>query len=192
VIVSAFRMALTPVTNAQYRVFLEASGHEEPRFWSDPMFNADDQPVAGVNWFDAVAYSAWLSRETGATWRLPTEAERERAARGNGDADEPDAWPDLGRFPQDAPRPVALSRANGFGLYDLTYNVHEWCSDWYDARYYAESPAEDPKGPPSGTRRASRGGAWRHQIKVSRCSARSGLDPTFRYNDYGFRVVREA
>src|SRR5262245_13985216 len=50
VIVSPFRMALTPVTNAEYRVFLEATGHEQPRFWSDPMFNADDQPVAGANW----------------------------------------------------------------------------------------------------------------------------------------------
>ena len=78
---------------------------------------------------------------------------------------------------------------NGYGIFDLDYNVHEWCSDWYDANYYAVSPAIDPAGPDSGTRRASRGGAWRHQIKTSRPSARSSLDPTFQYNDYGFRVV---
>ncbi len=71
-------------------------------------------------------------------------------------------------------------------------NVHEGCSDWYGERYYAGSPERDPQGPPSGTRRASRGGAWRHQVKISRCAARSSLDPSFQYNDYGFRVATDA
>ena len=90
---------------------------------------------------------------------------------------------------QDAPHLVGLSPANGYGLHDMGCNVHEWCSDWYAPTYYAASPDRDPQGPPSGRRRASRGGAWRHQIKVSRCAARSSLDPSFRYNDYGFRIV---
>ncbi len=71
-------------------------------------------------------------------------------------------------------------------------NVHEWCSDWYDAGYYAVSPSESPVGPKSGRRRASRGGSWRHQVKFNRVSARSSLDPSFRYNDYGFRVYADA
>jgi formylglycine-generating enzyme required for sulfatase activity len=193
--VSDFRLALLPVTNREYASFLAAAGHQQPRFWDDARFNAPEQPVVGVSWHDAVAYCEWLSAGTGRRFRLPTEAEREKAARGGlGGAAYPwgdDPGPEGGRFPQEAPRPAGLSAPNGYGLLDMAYNVHEWCSDWYDAAYYARSPERDPQGPASGLRRASRGGAWRHQIKVSRCSARSSLDPAFRYNDYGFRVAED-
>ncbi len=199
--VSAFRLALLPVTNAEYASFLAATDHAPPRFWDDARpderpsgrFNAPGQPVVGVSWFDAIAYCEWLSSLSGLPYRLPTEAEREKAARGGLECaqfpwgDDPGA--DGGRFDQDAPRAVGLSAPNGYGLYDLAYNVHEWCSDWYGERYYASSPDCDPQGPSSGRRRASRGGAWRHQVKISRCSARSSLDPSFQYNDYGFRVA---
>jgi iron(II)-dependent oxidoreductase len=193
---SAFRLALLPVTNRDYAAFLTASGHEEPGCWRDGRFNAPDQPVVGVSWFDAVSYCDWLSAVRGRRYRLPTEAEREKAARGGVDGavfpwgDDPgDA---AGRFEQDAPRVVGLAGPTGYGLFDMGYNVHEWCSDWYDPRYYHDSPDRDPPGPPSGSRRASRGGAWRHQIKVCRCAARSSLVPTFRYNDYGFRLATDA
>jgi formylglycine-generating enzyme required for sulfatase activity len=192
VFVSAFRLALLPVTNREYASFLDATAHDPPRFWEDEQFNASDQPVVGVSWHDAVAYCEWLSSIAGARYRLPTEAEREKAARGGVEgAAYPwgaDAPTDRGgRFPQEAPRPVGLSAPNGFGLFDMGENVHEWCSDWYAP--YDPADVRDPQGPSTGTRRASRGGAWRHQIKVSRCSARSSLDPGFRYNDYGFRVA---
>ena len=68
-------------------------------------------------------------------------------------------------------------------------NIHEWCMDWYDPNYYARTSLENPQGPAGGERRVSRGGAWRHYINVSRCSARSSLIPAYRYNDYGFRLV---
>lgn len=190
--------ARTPVTNAQYAVFLAASGHAAPSFWRDPEFNQPEQPVVAVNWHDAVAYCAWLSAGTGRAVRLPTEAEWERAARGGRAntvfpwGDDPAGWsadPDLARPRQPRPYPVGRSRPNGYDLLDLGYNVHEWCSDWYDAAYYARSPAVDPRGPETGTRRASRGGAWRHQVQVCRNAARSSLDPSFRYNDYSFRIV---
>lgn len=193
--ISAFRIAVLPVTNRKYAVYLDATNHEPPRFWNDVHFNAPTQPVTGVSWFDAVAYCDWLSEVASGGFRLPTEAEREKATRGGlestafpwgddpGEAD--------GRFPQDAPRHVGRSEPNDYGLYDMAYNIHEWCSDWYDSDYYHSSPERDPKGAAKGTRRASRGGAWRHQIKVSRCGARSSLDPTFRYNDYGFRVAQD-
>ena len=191
----AFEMTTLPVTNAQYTEFLSATGREAPRFWDDPLFSYPAQPVVGISWFDAGAYCEWLSAITGRRHRLPTEAEREKAARGGvegrafpwGD----DPGPDGGRFPQDRPRPVGLMGPNAFGLFDMDYNVHEWCSDWYSPTYYRESPERDPRGPSSGSRRASRGGAWRHSVKICRCAARSSIPPEFRYNDYGFRVVRD-
>lgn len=199
--ISAFRLAVLPVTNADYAAFIDATSRAAPKFWHRPdgqpsgRFIAPDQPVVGVTWFDAVAYCEWLSLVTGAHYRLPTEAEREKATRGGTDGtsypvgDEP---PDGGRFDQNGPRPVGLSGPNGYGLFDMAYNVHEWCSDWYGADYYGVSPDHDPTGPATGTRRASRGGAWRHQIKYNRCAARSSLPPDFQYNDYGFRVALPA
>jgi formylglycine-generating enzyme required for sulfatase activity len=68
-------------------------------------------------------------------------------------------------------------------------NVHEWCCDWYERDYYSVSPAVDPCGPAEGNRRSSRGGSWRHQIKISRCAGRSSIPPAFEYADYGFRVA---
>ena len=194
----AVLFARLPVTNAEYARFLAATGQEPPRFWADPDFNAPDQPVVGVSWFDAGAYCDWLSGVTGRRFRLPTEAEWEKAARGGREGEvypwgnDPAGWaadPELAALRQPLPYPVGCSVPNGYDLLDMGYNVHEWCSDWYDAAYYAVSPSRDPRGPETGTRRASRGGAWRHQIQVCRNAARSSLNPTFRYNDYSFRVV---
>ena len=198
---AAVLFARLPVTNAEYARFLAATGHEPPRFWADPDFNASEQPVVGVSWFDARAYCDWLSEATGRRFRLPTEAEWEKAARGGREretypwGDDPAGWtadPELAALRQPLPYPVGCSIPNGYDLLDMGYNVHEWCSDWYDAAYYAISPSRDPRGPETGTRRASRGGAWRHQVQVCRNAARSSLNPTFRYNDYSFRVVCEA
>ena len=199
--VDAFAVARTPVTNAAYSWFLAATGHMPPRFWEDRRFNAPMQPVVGVSWHDAVAYCDWLTGQGGLRYRLPTEAEWQRAARGGQEGatypwgDDPAGWsadPGFAHERHEQPNPVGLSRPNGFGLLDMGYNVHEWCSDWYDAEYYAAAPNRNPTGPVAGTRRASRGGAWRHQIQVCRCAARSSLNPDFRYNDYGFRVFADA
>lgn len=197
VTVSAFRLGRTPVTNAQYAPFLEAGHGSTPRWWGNPAFSAPDQPVVGVTWFDACAYALWLTETAGGAWRLPTEAEWERAARG-GLAEAATAWgPALppsevpaGRL--DGPWPVGRGTPNGYGLLDEGTIVHEWCLDWYDARYYASSPALDPRGPENGERRSSRGGSWRHHVRWSPPSARSSLPPTFRYADYGFRVLRRS
>ena len=89
------------------------------------------------------------------------------------------------------PDPVGRGAPNAYGLYDVCENVHEWCSDWYEPSFYGRSPERNPRGPETGTRRASRGGSWRHQIKISRCAARSSIPPEFQYADYGFRVVCE-
>lgn len=195
VTLDTFRLAVLPVTNADYAAYLEETGAEPPRFWSDPLFNGPRQPVVGISWFEAVAYCDWLSEELRQRYRLPTEAEWEKAARGGTDREYP--WGDEpfdgngGRFEQTATWEVGHAPPNPYGLVDIGFNVHEWCSDWYDPEYYATSPEHDPRGPAMGERRSSRGGAWRHLVKVSRCSARSSIPPEFQYNDYGFRVAAD-
>jgi formylglycine-generating enzyme len=198
--IDAFFLAATQVTNSQYEKFLSATGTTPPPFWNDPNFNHPEQPVAGVSWHEATRYCEWLSAQTGRAYRLPTEAEWERAARGGeeqkqfpwGD-DSPQSLPDYATRWQSGPEPVALYAPNAFGLYDICDNLHEWCSDWYDPNYYAASPDRNPRGPERcpgpGKRKASRGGSWRHHIKVARCSARSSIPPEFQYADYGFRVA---
>lgn len=197
VYVDAFELAVYPVTCGEYDAFLQATNHGQPRDWQrDPA--KFDRPVIGVSWHDAIAYCEWYSRE-GARVRLPTEAEWERAARGGIEGsrfpwgDEIPGWiPNGGRGPVDGPWPVTLGEPNAFGLFGIAANVHEWCADWYAADYYASSPESNPQGPPQGTRRASRGGSWRHAVTISRSAARSRIDPSFRYTDYGFRIVRSS
>ena len=195
--VDAFDASAYPVTRADYRAFLEATGHAAPRDWEDPALGGDAVPVVGVSWHDAVAYCAWRAAN-GSAERLPTEAEWERAARGEHEGaafpwgDDIPSWiPGGGRGPLAGPWPVTLGEPNDFGLYGIAANIHEWCADWHDRGYYAVSPADNPRGPASGLRRASRGGSWRHAVTISRCAARSKIDPSFRYTDYGFRTVRD-
>jgi len=196
--VDAFEIAVYPITRADYAAFRRAANHDPPREWTSPAFAAPDQPVVGVSWFDALAYCAWQTAQ-GEPLRLPTEAEWERAARGGRDGRRypwgnvvPEWVPNAGRGPIGAPWPVTRGEPNEFGIYGIAGNIHEWCADWHAADYYARAPARNPAGPPDGVRRASRGGSWRHAWTVSRVSARSKLDPAFRYTDYGFRVVRSA
>jgi formylglycine-generating enzyme required for sulfatase activity len=86
---------------------------------------------------------------------------------------------------------VTLGEPSAFVIHGIAANVHEWCADWHDRGYYAVSPDRNPQGPSSGARRASRGGSWRHAVTISRCAARSKIDPSYRYTDYGFRTVRD-
>jgi formylglycine-generating enzyme len=181
----AFRIATVPVTNADFAAFMRATGTAPPAFWAKPGFDAPDQPVVGVTWEDAAAYAAWASG------RLPTEAEWEKAARG-GAAGAGLPW--SGSSPAtrfDRPPRVRTTPPNPLGLYDLSGVCHEWCSDWYDDTYYARSPATNPRGPDGGTRRVSRGGAWRHANPWSGVAHRSSLPSGLRYSDYGFRLVED-
>ena len=97
----------------------------------------------------------------------------------------------LGRDgPLEGPWAVTLGIPNRFGLYGIAANIHEWFSNWHDRNFYATSPTLNPIGPEEGRRRSSRGGAWRHTVTMNRTAARSSLDPSFRYTDYGFRLAR--
>ncbi len=196
--VAPFRVAVAPVTNAHYAPFLE-SGHEPPRFWEDDRFNAPDQPVVGVSWFDAVAYCEWLAVETGIPCRLPSESEREYASLGGIEGAD---WPWAGRRWQDhpaaeriaaadRPHPPGPECANGYGLRCMAENVHEWCLDWYHPDAYA-APGAGQREPSERARKVSRGGSWRHSVKFTRLTARASLSPERRYNDFGFRVYADA
>lgn len=193
----SFAIAKFPVTNREYRIPVENCHVVASPFWSEPMFTDPEQPVVGVSWHDAVAYCAWLRMRTGKAFRLPSEAEWEKAARGQrqnalypwGD-ESPCERPYPGYNTETGgPQRVGMNEPNDIGLYDMSEGVHEWCSDYYDYHYYSYSPDNNPPGPPSGVRRVSRGGSWRHRIKFSRCAARSSLPPSFRYADYGFRLA---
>lgn len=191
-----FRIGRAPVTNAEYAPFLAAGRAAPPPWWGQEGFDGPDQPVVGVTWHDALAYADWLGAGSGLCFRLPTEAEWERAARGGLEA-APTAWGaalptgEVPEGPLPGPWPTGRGTPNGFGLFDAGTIVHEWCLDWYASAYYAGSPRLDPRGPEEGERRASRGGSWRHRVRWSPPSARSSLPPAFRYADYGFRLVEE-
>lgn len=196
----AFLLARYPVSNREYRRFVEATGCIEPPAWREERFSHPDMPVVTISWHDALAYCEWLGKETGRRYRLPTEAEREKAMRSGVDGEEyswgnemPELTGDyaMGKTTVDRPMIIGSTPPNRYGLYHISDNVHEWCSDWYSPTYYAESPERNPTGPDNGTRRSSRGGAWRHHTKFSRNAARNSLDPTYRYDDYGFRVAAD-
>ena len=196
--VAPFRLGRLQVTNEQYDLFCTSTGHAPGRFREHEHHNHPRQPVVGLSWFAAAAYCEWLGAETGEHFCLPTEAQWEWAARG-GLAGKLYPWGDQPVTEREhyatrwrsGPEIAGTSAPNGYALYDMCENVHEWCSDWYDPEYYAVSPSDDPQGPAGNntSRRSSRGGAWRHQIKIARCAARSSIPPAFEYADYGFRVA---
>ena len=125
------------------------------------------RPLVCVGWNDAAALGAAITQEH-TTWRLPTEAEWEKAARGGlagcaypwGDALPSGTLCDFGRFDRFSILDPRAFAPNGYGLHAMVGTVWEWTSDWYDARYYGESPRRDPQGPAKGRGKVLRGGSW--------------------------------
>ncbi|MBI5724058.1 MAG: formylglycine-generating enzyme family protein [Planctomycetes bacterium] len=227
-----------PVTKGQFAQFVKDSGHktkaEEDGFattwngdmwvktpgatWKNPGFDqGDDHPVVCVSWNDATEFCAWLSKKSGKTVRLPTEAQWENACRaGTRTAyyfgDETDdgkgymngldntakqkfnVW---ATFPWEDgflyTSPVGKFKPNNWGLYDMHGNVWQWCSDW-DADYPAggegqQASVTDPSGPVSGELRVFRGGSWISDPRACRSASRGRNLPNAKGGCIGFRVA---
>lgn len=198
-------MELKPGINWRY----DSAGNLRPE-------NEYNHPVLHVSWNDAMAYCDWLSQKTGKTYRLPTEAEWEYAA-GNGSRHTKYSWgngeptgkkggnvADESKRPGDGASwstkfdgyndgywftaPVGSCDANDFGLFDMTGNVWEWCSDW-KGNYSSEKQA-NPIGPSSGVYRVNRGGSWSSNPLCCRVAYRYDDSPAYRNFNLGFRLAR--
>ena len=197
-VLPGYNISRYPVTNAQYAAFIFDSGHRPPPQWQSGLFppGRDDHPVAYVSWHDAVAFCRWTAELTGETIRLPTEAEWEKAARGQ----EARIFPWGDRWNADAcngdsavgPAPVG-KYAGGSSPYDvcnMVGSIHEWTSSIY--RPYPYDAGDGREDMESDEPRVMRGGAWYGAVRSLRCAARGKLRPHYRYYYVGFRVVREA
>ena len=190
-----FLLGKYPVTNRQYKLFLDdVQGMEQPSFWDDRRFNQPDQPVVGVSWGDARRYCEWDGG------RFPTEAEWEYACRAGSNREycfgndegllKEYAW--FIENSQDQTQPVGTKKPNEWGFHDMHGNVWEWCEDWHSYEYYLKTPANDPVGPQSGSLRVFRGGSWSDSATNCRSAYRSMVLPVYRDYLVGFRVARSS
>ena len=216
VYLDAFHIDRYEVTNAHYKKFVDANPQWQkdriPKKYHDGDYlkhwngnnyppGKDNHPVVYVSWYAAMAYAEWNEK------RLPTEAEWEKAARGDrfgreyawGDSLDPDKA-NYGENIGDT-TPVGTYAMNGYGLYDMTGNVWEWCLDEYDADFYAISPSRNPLA--GGTVnnilsdftnlksvRVLRGGSWVSHAKFVRVSDRTRFTPRITNKARGFRCVK--
>lgn len=207
VYLDAFYIDKYEVTNAQYRKFIEATGHREPKYWNEPKCNQPSQPVIGVSWHDAMAYASWAGK------RLPTEAEWECAARGGLDCKRypwGDSEPNeikVQRHGRDAV-PVGSHAPNDFGVFDIVGSILEWCLDEYQEKAYQPdfTPTRPKVNPFVGgdfeavvknyngveTERVLRGGSWQHDFYNLRVADRAGTTPKTRTFLIGFRCAKSA
>jgi formylglycine-generating enzyme required for sulfatase activity len=174
----------------------ESEGWTQPRYWEDEKWNDPSQPVVGVSWYEALAYCNWLADKTGRAYRLPTEAEWEKAARStdgrrypwgndwdpshcNNEETGPGHTTPVGQYPQGD---------SSYGVSEMVGQVWEWCSSKYSPyRYDPDDGREDLEGEDT---RINRGGSWNDGAGWCRCGYRSWRDPGRRRNNRGFRCVR--
>ena len=195
VTLSTYYIGQTEVTQALWKAVMGKS-FTQAVIESHPRGVGPNYPMYSISWYDCQDFIERLNLLTGKTFRLPTEAEWEYAARGGqkskgykyaGSNDlENVSWYDDDP-PYSYTHPVATKYPNELGLYDMSGNVWEWCQDWYGD--YSSSPQTNPEGPDSGSRRVCRGGSWFNRYYYYRVSSRESGDPAYRGNVLGLRLV---
>ncbi len=192
VFIRGFWIGKTEVTFEQYDRFCAKTGRTKA---ADEGWGRGKRPAIYVSWNDAQEFCSWLEQGTGLTFRLPTEAEWEKAARDRfpwGSAP-PDS--DRANFNKDhlMTRPVGSypKGASPYGVLDMAGNVWEWTADWYDANFYQVSPRENPQGPETGSERVVRGGSWANSSNLVRSANRSQENPGKKLNILGFRLAMD-
>jgi formylglycine-generating enzyme required for sulfatase activity len=188
VCVDDFYLGKYEVTQGQWKALMENNPSDHK--------GDDNYPVERVSWNDVQDFVRKLNDKTGQSYRLPTEAEWEYAARsggkpekysGGGDVDAV-AW--YQSTSGGKTHHVGTKAPNGLGIHDMSGNVWEWVQDWYDGGYYSGSPRDNPKGPSSGTHRVGRGGSWYNDATFCRSTNRYRYAPEIRDDFLGFRLVR--
>jgi formylglycine-generating enzyme required for sulfatase activity len=209
VYLDGYWMGKYEVTFDQYDKYCEEAKKDKP---DDEGWGRGKRPVINVSWDDAAAYCKWLSDKKGLKFKLPTEAQWEKAARGTPSLKYPwgdhepnyngkwyanyaahDSWKKKGEDGFEFTAPVG-SYPNGsspYGLLDMAGNVWEWCRDWYGSDYYGKSQGRNPSGPESATFRVLRGGSWDIYARYLRCAGRGGVRPSLRVINLGFRLCQE-
>jgi len=186
IITTPFYLGACEVTQRQYEMIMDKN---------PSLFKGADLPVENVSWNEAQEFCTKLSEKVGEMYRLPTEAEWEYACRAGtqrayywGDRVRDDCfWHDSNSDRKT--HPGCQRPANGFGLYDMSGNVWEWCQDWHDRKYYKWSRDRDPTGPSSGEYRVIRGGSWFDSLMSCRSAHRGKYLPAKSGNTIGFRIV---
>jgi formylglycine-generating enzyme required for sulfatase activity len=197
----AFEVGTYQVTVAEYNAFVR-SGHAPPQYWNNQLTKLEI-PVVYVTWSDAVAYATWLANLTGQPWRLPSEAEWEKAARGTDGRIYP--WGDtfdasrsntyIGSKGPKATTPVGLypNGASPYGVRDMLGNVREWTNSIYDLYPYRTTDGREDSSTPPPTTRVVRGASWSTDIDTwVRVAKRYPSQSDYAFNDVGFRLVRAA
>ncbi len=230
--VATFALVRTEITRGQFAAFVKQTGYstgdkcstlaggkvaESKASWRDTDSAQDDShPVVCVNWNDAKAYADWLSLYTGKTYRLPTEAEWEYAARGNsstarywgGNPDSACTYANVADKTAQAQihgasswtvhnctdgfaysAPVGSFKANAFGLNDMLGNVWEWTEDSYHGSY-SDAPNDGSTWQGDGAKRVLRGGSWNSGPRDVRAAVRNSYEPGARFGFFGFRLAR--
>lgn len=195
----AFEIAQYPVTNAEYNTFTWDSGHRLPKGWKgfSHLDDMADHPVVGVSLLDVRAYIEWLNQKTGLIFRLPTEAEWERAARGTDGRIFPwgntfDPWRcNTAESVKRSTTPVGAYSPGGdsiCGAADMVGNVWEWTdSPFVPYPYQKENLQREQK---KNVRYVIRGGAWYYSRRLARCTAREGMMEFHHSHSLGFRLAK--
>ncbi|MDB5281463.1 MAG: Sulphatase-modifying factor protein [Bacteroidota bacterium] len=189
--VSNFYISKYPVTQRQWEAIVGINPFSSKY--------CPDCPVENVSWYDTQIFFSKLNQMTGKEYRLPTEAEWEYAAKGGAKTKEfkyagsnnPDEVGWNGNNSNKQTHPVGTKKPNELGLYDMSGNVWQWCSDWFNEKYYTKSPVLNPEGPKRAEYRVCRGGSWWSDPADTRTINRDRYPADARDDDVGFRIARD-